>query len=484
MKKNTLWVVISFFIILAGVTAWLLWKPGTVNRQEEEIVSTTTSKSYPNIVLIIIDALRADKLGCYGFPGEISKEIDAMAKKGVLFEYVLSQSSWTRPSVGSMMTSLYPRSIGIYKERFDILHHKYLTLAEILKANGYQTFGITANPNTNQVFNFHQGFEEYEDSAVVWKWMKPGPGQKFSDDNHQLPKSREIFARVLNKAKSYSKGPVYIQITVMEVHSPYLIRDEYRDAFKNYPVKKVNIKYPEEKLVKLVRGTLGAVQQISYDIGEFVRQLREVPGWENTLFVITSDHGQGLDDHPNVEGSPPHGNLLYESQLRVPLIFYHPKAPKKIFTPKRVKQRVRLLDLMPTILDYVEIPLPKGQRIHGRSLIGLIRGNGKNLQLPDFFVAETNWRKVNKIAVYSQKWKYFQNRDNWKGVNINELQPMGLTENGKLTDKIHEYSEIGKEMKKILFQWEKQYKRAKRTFPQGKLSKKEIEQLKSLGYLN
>lgn len=484
MKKNTLLLVIFFSIILSGVTAWLLWKPGGVKRQEQRLVSTTTLKSYPNIVLIIIDALRADKLGCYGFPGEISKEIDAMAREGVLFENVVSQCSWTRPSVGSMMTSLYPRSIGIYKERFDILDDKYLTLVEILKANGYQTFGITANPNTNKVFNFHQGFDEYEDSAVIWKWMKPGPGQKISNDNHHLPKSREIFARVLNKAKLYSSGPVYIQITVMEVHSPYLIRDEYRDAFKNYPVKKVNIKYPEEKLVKLVRGTLGAVQQISYDIGEFIRRLQEVPGWENTLFVITSDHGQGLDDHPDVEGSPPHGNLLYESQLRVPLIFYHPGDTKKIFKPKRIKHRVRLLDLMPTILDYVKIPLPKGQSIHGRSLISLIIGNGKNLQLPGFFVAETNWRKVNKIAVYSDNWKYFENRDNWNGVNINELQPMGLRENGILTDKILEYREIGKEMKRLLSQWEKQYKRAKRTFPQGTLSKKEVEQLKSLGYLN
>ena len=112
----------------------------------------------PNVVLIIIDALRADKLGCYGFPEEISPEIDQYAKYGVQFQNVFAQCSWTRPSIGSMITSQYPRTIGIYKEKGHSLPDKFLTLAEILGKKGYVTAGITANPNINSVFNFHQGF--------------------------------------------------------------------------------------------------------------------------------------------------------------------------------------------------------------------------------------------------------------------------------------------------------------------------------------
>jgi arylsulfatase A-like enzyme len=442
-----------------------------------------TLEDAPNIILIIIDALRADKLGCYGFPEDISPEIDEMANKGILFENVLAQCSWTRPSVASMLTGLYPRSAGIYKEKYDILLDKYLTLAEILKNKGYQTFGITANPNTNKFFNFHQGFDDYQDSNIIWKWMKNEPGKEIADNDKTLPKSKEIFDTVLKKIESYKSRPVYIQITLMEVHSPYLLRDEYKNEFSDYPVRKTN-KYPMKNLGKLVRTTLAAVKQSSHDIGKFVKKLQTIPGWENTLFVITSDHGQGLDDHPDVINSQGHGRLLYESQLRVPLIFYHPKSPHNRFKPHRIKNRVRLMDLMPTILDYVGITFPKNQDINGISLYHLISGHGKEPQLPNFFIAETNFRNVNKISVYSKNWKYFENRDFCEEINPRELQKMNVLENGKLTDKIKEEIEIATKMKRLLYQWEKKHKRMKRTAPYGKLSKKEIQQLKSIGYLN
>ncbi len=139
MKKLSL-IFFAIFIFATGVFLILNYRPFAPSNR-------------PNIVLIIIDTLRADKLGCYGFPENTSPEIDRIANKGILFENVISQSSWTRPSIGSMLTSLYPRTVGIYKEEFDILHDRYETLAEILNDNGYYTMGITANPNINSVFN-------------------------------------------------------------------------------------------------------------------------------------------------------------------------------------------------------------------------------------------------------------------------------------------------------------------------------------------
>jgi arylsulfatase A-like enzyme len=479
MKKRAIFMGVIFVLAVIVV----LWK------------TVFSPPVPPNIVLIIVDALRADRLGCYGFPEPVSPEIDALAGKGVLFEKVISQCSWTRPSIGSMITSRYPRSLGIYKEQYDILADRYLTLAELLKANGYQTFGITANPNINKVFNFQQGFDEYRDSGVVWLWMKPAENQEKISDSTHLPRSKEIFSAVVEKAKSYDlkKGPVYIQVNIMEVHSPYLARPEYQDMFRDYPVKKLNFKYSPKKLEDLVRGTLGAVRQSSFDLGEMVRQLSRLPGWENTLLVITSDHGQGLDDHPDVADSTAHGNLLYDSQLRVPLIFYrlgdgNSDGSRPRLKPHRVKQRVRLLDLMPTILDYAGIGVPRKQSeatsVQGQSLLGLITNNGEVPHLPVFDVAETNWRKVNKIAVYGDKWKYIENRDGWPGVNRRELQPAGLIEDGKLTDKAGEERNTRRKMKRFLSQWEKSHQRVKPTLPQGSLTEKEIQQLKSLGYLN
>jgi arylsulfatase A-like enzyme len=113
--------------------------------------------SPPNVVLIIIDALRQDKLGAYGFSEETSPEIDRMARQGVRFDSVIAQSSWTRPSIGSMLTSQYPRTLGIYKEKDEVLPHDAVTLAEVLKEAGYTTIGATANANINSSFNFQQG---------------------------------------------------------------------------------------------------------------------------------------------------------------------------------------------------------------------------------------------------------------------------------------------------------------------------------------
>ena len=130
----------------------------------------------PNVVLLIVDTLRADKLGCYGFPADVSPEIDALAAQGVLFEHVVAPSSWTRPSIGALVTGRHPRSLGIFKEQNGILPDAVPTLAEVFAKAGYTTIGITANPHLNRSFNFHQGFDHYFDSDVVYSFMAPTAG--------------------------------------------------------------------------------------------------------------------------------------------------------------------------------------------------------------------------------------------------------------------------------------------------------------------
>jgi arylsulfatase A-like enzyme len=507
----------------------------------------------PNVVLIIVDTLRDDKLGCYGYPADISPEIDEIASKGVRFKNVNAQNSWTRPSIGSMLTSLYPRSIGLYKEKFDILPDKYLTLPEILKSNGYTTLGITANPNINKFFNFHQGFDRYTDSHFIWRWMKPEHGkEEFSEkgvvyrkdfpdqglvlkllkgkvlkirDNpldivafdhkiqneEQLAKRlkqigvedkdtvlviwrqsqtekfptpcKTIFEEALDLARSANpQNPFYMQINIMEVHNPWLLlRPEFKKNF-------LNIKNKDGPWYH------DAVKQVSYDIDLFIDRLLELPGKGNTLFIITSDHGEGLGDHPDVFKSKHHGRLLYESQLKVPLILYHPRPGESeligwvrrqlhyyYLMSKEIEPSVRLLDLMPTLLDYLKISIP--DNIEGKSLLDLIYKGGSKVDLPQYFVTETYFRDTNKIAVRSDKWKYIENRDGQEGVNLYELQLLGIKENGKVTDKINEEKEMSLTMKEYLRGWEKRYPKVEAVYPGRDPSNEEIQQLKSLGYL-
>ncbi|MBI2840559.1 MAG: sulfatase [Acidobacteria bacterium] len=421
----------------------------------------------PNVALIIIDTLRADKLGCYGFTENTSPELDRLAERGIQFTKVYAQCSWTRPSVGSMLTSLYPRSIGLYRGNpGEKLDDSFLTLPEILKSYGYSTFGVTANPTINSIFNLDQGFDEYIDSDVVWNCMLDLDHSKleYRPEVVPLPDSARIFRTALDRAKAVSKRPMYVQINVMEVHEGWrLIRPEFKNCFTNHAF----------------HWYLDAIRQMSFDVNRFVAELLSMPGFEDTLFVITSDHGQGLDDHPHVANSQDHGYLLYESQLSVPLILFHSSGA---LGRKKIDQPVRLMDLMPTILEYLGIPRPDD--LHGTSFLKSISAPDSSPVVPEYFISETYFQGSNKIAVHSDQWRYIENRDGQEGVNKLELQPIGVKEDGMLTDKIRGNEGIHGELRRYLESWELFFPRLEGIPADPEFREEEIKQLKALGYLD
>ncbi len=420
----------------------------------------------PNVVLIIIDTLRADKLSCYGFPKDTTPELDALAAQGVRFARVIAQCSWTRPSIGSMLTSRYPRSLGLYKEKDEILNDSFVTMAELLQAHGYGTYGITANPVINSVFNMHQGFDTHVDSDVNFSWMQPEDG-KATARNHRLASAQQLFEAVLRHAKASSNKPHYVQINIMEMHEYWrkkhcLTRHEFNTLFPDDP----NTRY------------LQALRQVSVDIEAFVQALAALPGWRNTLFVLTSDHGQGLDDHKGIPHSGAHGRILYESQVVVPLILYHPEG---IWGTKVIERPVRLLDIMPTVADLLKIS--PASSFDGTSLLPLLEADTPPPALPERFITETEFRKFNKIGVYAPEWKYFQNRDGHPGLNPQELQPAGGRERGRRSDQIVRKSRIAAELKRHLNAWEKEHPKAPATRRIEGLSEAEEQQLEAIGYL-
>jgi len=449
--------VFLFFFFIASC----LGVSGTGDASEE-------SGSRPNIVVIFVDALRPDKLGCYGFPAEISPEIDALARQGVRFKTAVAQATWTRPSIGSVLTSRYPRTLGIYRELDDSLNDRFMTLAEILKSNGYATIGATANPNINSVFNFEQGYDYYVGSDVVWEWMNPQAGELQRSYTNKLKTAGDIFKTILNILKSEKKRPFFVSTLVMEIHekTQFAPRPEFSQLFTDKA-------RPEE------REYYQMVRQVSKEIGDFVEKVLAMDSGQNTLFVILSDHGQGLYDHPHVENSKEHGHLLYESELKVPLIFSHPGSALK---PAVVRRPVQLIDLMPTLLDYVGLKPPRG--LDGHSLLPLINGSGDHFELPRYFVAETYFRGSDKIAVYHPKWEYIENRDGQLGCDPRELQRNRVKQDGSLTDVLSKHAKIAQALKAFLDQWEKRYPKVKPTPCKDKTAmSKTLEQLKSLGYI-
>ena len=225
---------------------------------------------------------------------------------------------------------------------------------------------------------------------------------------------------------------------------------------------------------------LQALRYTSGEIGRFVEAVSNRPGWDNTLLVITSDHGEGLTDHPDVPMSTGHGWLLYESQLLVPLILHGPAAG--LPAGLTIDRPVRLLDLVPTILDLARIPLP--DRLQGVSLMPLIRGDHEAITPPDRFFVETEIRDAEKIGVYTTEWKYIENRDGHEGTNPRALQRIGVTENGRLTDVADRFPEVTERLRAALGDWERRHPRVPPVLQGDELSDAEKQQLRWLGYLD
>ena len=422
----------------------------------------------PNVVLIILDTLRADKLGCYGYPHDTSPEFDQLARAGVQFERVISQSPWTRPSCGSLLTSLHPRTLGIYKEKNEILDDAFDTLPMHLQRAGYATFGSTANPNMNELFNFHRGFDKYADSNVVFSWMPKSADTVMRGSKYGLLKAVDLYKDALTWAQTKGEKPGYIQINAMEIHEWYasrsVIRPEYRkhylDAGEKYPAY------------------LQSVRQLTADTTKFVQSLSALPGWENTFFVFVGDHGEGLDEHAGLAHAKYHGWMLYESQVVVPWILYHPKWKPPV---PCITQGVRLLEVMPTLLELAGVPVPAGA--HGKSMLPAMLGEVERVDLPPYFVTETKWRDADKIAVYAADWKYFDNRVVPEGMARRELQRRGGGERGMLSDVLVQHPDIAAPMMAYLEEWEAAHPAAKPVSQKREITSEEIEQLEAVGYI-
>jgi arylsulfatase A-like enzyme len=420
----------------------------------------------PNLVLLVLDTLRADHVGAYGaaLPPGVSPELDAFAARGVRFDRAIAPSPWTRPSMGALFTSHYPRTLGLYVEDGDALRDEFTTLAEALQEAGYRTLGLTANPNLNRAFNFQQGFDAYVDG---WRWLEPGTGPG-PERRAPLPTAAQLFERALGLVEEEPDAPTYLWIQLMEIHEHHrpevFLRPESLEAFAGHP----DAAY------------LASVRQLSRDVGGFVETLGAIPGWQDTLFVLTSDHGEGLRSHPHVAQSSFHGRLLYDSQNWVPLVLY---ATEDARLPRGrvVEPGVRLLDLMPTLLDYAGAETPEG--VVGLSLRPLIEGAEQLPGLPELFVVETQFRGTDKIGVYGERFKLVENRIAHEGAAPFELQENRTLEDGLRSDLGSQHPAERERLRDFLDAWAEEHPRRPGWRSGTELTEEEREQLRAIGYV-
>jgi arylsulfatase A-like enzyme len=339
----------------------------------------------PDVILLVVDTLRADHLGSYGYPGPISPHADRLAAESVRFTACFAQAPWTKPSVASLLTSLYPQVHGMTDHegqywnagtdalRTGILSENAVTLAEALRGAGYATGGFIANPWIVAEYGFAQGFDVYDQASAALGTPADDLTGRASAWLESLPRDR----------------PAFLYVHFMDVHAPYALhatredheaiagalrpRDDARIAPADAPHRRFqNIEVRPFWATNAMRETLSywkarygsGVRAFDRRLGAFLDELRAAGRLDRAWIVLTSDHGEELYEH----GGWSHGQNLYDHQLRVPLLVRRPGGRGA----GSVDDIVQLVDLMPTLLALAGArPEPAAQ---GRDLSPLLAG--------------------------------------------------------------------------------------------------------------
>jgi len=356
----------------------------------------------PNIVLISIDALRADHVGCYGYKRNTTPHIDAFARQSVLFKSAFVHRGWTLPSHMSMLTGLYGMTHGVGADVTGGLPSRILTVAEFLKNAGYATFGFeSCGLWMSSYYGFGRGFDVY---GQVQYYHSDTPARNAEFQNRFIQKKL--------KNKKFKKNFIFIHY--FDVHSdteylPYDAPPPYSSLFVNGPFDlfagaKTNYR-ASQYLASLSREkVMPEPQQLEYIIGlydngiaymdkcisDLFNMLRQEGLYDSALIIITADHGEAFGEH----GYFVHGNpYLYDEEMHVPLIV---KLPDSMHEGGVVESLVEMIDITPTILDYTGI---QGCAMDGTSLRGFI----ENSSDPKQYIYGLTSKK--SLYIRSREWK-------------------------------------------------------------------------------
>ncbi len=304
------------------------------------------------IVLISLDTLRADHLGVYGYPRETSPKIDSFARQAFVFDRMLAPAPNTPPSQMAMMTSLYPGRHG-FTGKGDKLAAGIETLAERLSAAGLRTAGFVDGGYLHAAFGFDRGFDTY---------------------NHQGGGLAEILPRATRWLDAHADEPFFLFLHTYDVHAPYSSPPPFGGMFHEQPytgnlvptVERLDALFLEQAeldpvdVQHLVDSYDEGIRYTDAQIGRFLDELERRGHFDDTLIILTSDHGEEFGEH----GSVIHWQLYFQPNLRIPLIVRPPGGAEG---PLRIAAPAQLIDILPTLLALVGAdPLDAAQ---GRSLV-------------------------------------------------------------------------------------------------------------------
>jgi len=362
-----------------------------------------------DLILINIDALRADHLGCYGYSRDTSPFLDSLCRESVVFERASAASSYTRESVAALFSGRLPSKSGALGWRA-APRAPHLTLAERLRARGFRTGSLS-----NTVMLRDPGFARGFDTAqhLPKHWNLSGEGPRLSDAaldfvRETAPQRFFLYLHYLDPHGPYEPAPdFHRRLAPRPSPSPLAL---YDDVTPNLPALRADGFGPSDpQFEDLVTRYDAEIAANDAAVQRLFRGLAKLGGLDRALVVITADHGEEFLEHDFVE----HGWTLYEESLRVPLIFWAPGA----IQPARIKTRASHVDLVPTLLDLLGVP-DGGSKVDGVPLFeigpdGLRPVSRERVQIAELLLA----RRQIVRALLLDDWKYLAA---WRWVDPSE----------------------------------------------------------------
>ena len=467
----------------------------------------------PNIVVLMIDTLRADHVGAYNRVDIQTPHLDSLAKDGVLFEQCISQASWTRPSGVSMFTGRIPSGHSTQTKAARVPDEAVL-FSEILQENGVTTGALANNINLTATFNLDQGFDAflYEEPnypfwgtesvfgltfyKVVAKVMERlSPTHRVVHNYYQPADVVLGDARAFINSNKDSRWMIYAHL--MEPHDPYfehpIVDGTGSEDYNGVAYGRAEHEHPDpadtEYLLKVYKDE---IEFLDLELGRFITWLKEKGQYENTAIIVISDHGEEFNEH----GGFWHGTTLYDEVLHVPLII---KTPKELPKNVRVPWQVRSIDIAPTITQL--LGLDPAESWEGENL----------LDQQELRIAQTEWKfdackahELDRVAISENDFEgnilSSIRMDNFKYILANEENPRGLApeelfallddagEKNNLADMDSEVcgkntAKQSEQLKMILREILKEAQSTAAQSTDGGLDEATIERMRKLGYM-
>ena len=419
----------------------------------------TIGDSMPNVLLFTIDACRPDHFGCYGYSRNTTPNIDKLAREGALFTHAFSQSAWTTPGMISIFTSLFPPTHGV-DAKTCTLKDDVVTLPKILKEHGY---AAPVLPRFVDIPNYwHLGFD------VVDK------------ERFQGVEGEDL----LKLLEAYKDRRFFVWYHYHGLHLPYNPQKPYDTIFRNdvaggapaeteavalvkakSVIRNGSVRFTgaEEKAVVALYD--GQIRQMDDYVGQLTQQMKQWGILDNTVIIMTSDHGEELFEHGFIGHASTSLNAkLYDEVIRIPLIVVWPKK----LTHKVVHSQVHQIDIMPTILDLLGLSIPGG--LQGNSLLSLMKDNavrdsrsvpaqgGRKMVFCETilggFQSTKEMEEIRLRCVRTNEWKLIYTNASPDGLSGDRYELYDLKNDSKEAKNVIErYPAVAGELRQKLFQW-------------------------------